>query len=99
MNYEVIIMKDIQDHSLFVPEFQKLVGSHDFVNMNIEEDENGAVIRLQRQDDLERVKKRERLLKTLEETAGILNKFPDVAKELHAIASREGEEDREGTQL
>ncbi|MCF2940409.1 hypothetical protein L1N85_18575 [Paenibacillus alkaliterrae] len=92
-------MKDIQDYSLFVPEFQKLVSSHDFVNMNIEEDENGAVIRLQKQDELERMQKRERLLKTLEETSGILKKYPDAAKELHAIASREDEEDREGTQL
>jgi hypothetical protein len=99
MNHEVIIMKSIHDHSLFVPEFQKLVSSHEFVNMNIEEDEDGAVIRLQKQDDLERTKKRERLLKTIEETAGILKNYPDVAKELHAIANREGEEDREGTQL
>ena len=93
------MMKEIKDHSLFVPEFQKLLNSQEFINMNIEEDAGEAVIRLKKSASSERAEKRARLLQTVNETAGILRKYPEAAKELHAIAGREGEEDREGTQL
>ncbi|MDF2647969.1 MAG: hypothetical protein K0Q73_3774, partial [Paenibacillus sp.] len=54
---------------------------------------------LKRLDDTEKMKKRERLLRTVNETAGVLKKYPVAAKELHAIASRDGEDDRKDTQI
>lgn len=92
-------MKQIEDRAMFVPEFQKLIGSQKFTNMNIDEDENEMVIRLKKQDGAEKKQKKERLLKILEQDGGILRSYPGAAEELHAIARREGEEDREGSQL
>lgn len=94
------MMKQIQDHDLFVQEFQKLINSKNFTNMKIDEDENGVVIHLEGHLDVERQQKRARLLKTLEKTAGLLKSYPDsVKKEFQSIANRDGEEDREDSHL
>jgi hypothetical protein len=100
MNSEVAMMMLIQDHDLFVQEFQKLINSKNFTNMKIDEDENGVVIHLEGPLDVEKQQKRARLLKTLEKTAGLLKSYPDsVKKEFQSIADREGEEDREDSHL
>ena len=94
------MMKQIQDHDLFVQEFQKLIHSKNFTNMKIDEDENGIVIHLEGHLDVERQQKRVRLLNTLEKTAGLLKNYPDsVKKEFQSIANRESEEDREDSHL
>ncbi|MDF2922515.1 MAG: hypothetical protein K0R57_1429 [Paenibacillaceae bacterium] len=44
--------------------------------------------------------KRQQLMDTLAETAGILTTYPEsISEQFLTIAKREGEEDREGTQL
>ncbi|TKH40221.1 hypothetical protein C1I59_00735 [Paenibacillus polymyxa] len=97
MNREVIQMKQVGDQSLFLPEFQRLIGSQKFDFMAIDEDENEMVIRLRKQDGSERIQKRERLLKTLEQPGGVLKRYPGASEELHAIARRDEEDDRDGS--
>ncbi|MFK4343630.1 MULTISPECIES: hypothetical protein [unclassified Paenibacillus] len=97
MNREVILMKQVGDQSMFLPEFQRLIGSQKFDFMAINEDENEMVIRLRKQDGSERIQKRERLLKALEQPGGILKRYPGASEELHAIARREEEDDRDGS--
>lgn len=93
-------MKQIKDHTLFVPEFQKLIDSKEFVNMMIDEDDHGMVIRLEKSDLTNQKLKRDRRIRMLEKTAGLLKSTPDsVKKEFQAIADRDGEEDREGSLL
>lgn len=82
-------MKQIQDQSLFLQEFQKLIDSKSFTNMKIDEDTNGIIIRLEEHLKTNKQAKREHLLKTLEETAGLLNDYPDsIKREFQAIADR-----------
>lgn len=93
-------MKKIKDHALFVPEFQKLIDSEEFVNMMIDEDDHGMVIRLEKSDLSNQMLKRDRRLRMLEKTVGLLKSTPNsVKREFQAIADRDGEEDREGSQL
>ncbi|MEK5141450.1 MULTISPECIES: hypothetical protein [Paenibacillus] len=97
MNREAILMKQVGDQSMFLPEFQKLIRSQKFDFMDINEDKNETVIRLRKQDGSERMQKRERLLKALEQPGGVLKRYPGVSEELHAIARREEEDDRDGS--
>lgn len=93
-------MKQIKDHSLFLQEFQKLINSKLFDHMRIEEDAHGVVIRLQEHIEDGKQQKKRQLMNTLAETAGILTPFPEtIKKQFLTIADREGEEDREDTQL
>jgi hypothetical protein len=93
-------MKQIKDHSRFVPEFQKLIDSKQFVNMMIDEDDKGMVIRLENPHNSDLYQKRERRLQMLEKTVGILKNVPDsVKREFQAIADREGEDDREDSRF
>ncbi|MFS0724677.1 hypothetical protein [Paenibacillus sp. 1P07SE] len=93
-------MKQINDHSLFVPEFQKLIDSHEYVNMQIDEIDHGMVIRLEKSNNTDQRAKKARRMRMLEKTAGILKNAPDsVKKEFQAIAERDGEDDREGSCL
>ncbi len=45
------------------------------------------------------LKKNQILLEVLDDTAGILKKYPKATKELLEISSRKDEEDREDTQM
>jgi CMP-N-acetylneuraminic acid synthetase len=93
-------MKQIKDNSLYGPEFQKLIDSKQFVNMMIDEDDDGIVIRLEKKHELDTHQKRDRRLQMLEKTAGILKDAPhSVKQEFQTIADRDGEDDREGSQL
>lgn len=93
-------MKQINDHSMFVPEFQKLIDSHEYVNMQIDEIDHGMVIRLKKSINTDQGAKKARRMRMLEKTAGILKNVPDsVKKEFQAIAERDGEDDREGSRL
>lgn len=93
-------MKQIKDHSLFLQEFQKLINSKLFDHMRIDEDANGVVIRLQEHIGGGQKQKRQQLMDSLAETVGILATYPEsVRNQFLSIAEREGEEDREGTQL
>lgn len=60
-------MKQIQDHSLFIQEFQKLINSKRFINMKIDEDDNGMIIRLEEWHQEDKSKKKEHALRTLED--------------------------------
>lgn len=93
-------MKQIKDHSLFVTEFQKIIDSHEYVNMKIDEVDHGMVIRLEENIITDQGIKKARRMRMLERTAGILKNVPDsVKKEFQTIAEREGEDDREGSRL
>lgn len=68
--------------------------------MMIDEDDNGMVIRLEKQPNTDSYKRRERRLQVLEKTSGILKNVPDsVKRDFQEIADREGEDDREGSQF
>ncbi|MFF2909191.1 hypothetical protein [Paenibacillus sp. NPDC057934] len=91
-------MKELQDHSLFLQEFRKLIEAKKFINMIIDEDEKGILIRLEEQYDSNQKEKTDKLLKGLEKAEGFLKKYPEsIRNEFHAIAKRDGEEDREDT--
>ncbi|GAB6928238.1 hypothetical protein JCM10914A_22210 [Paenibacillus sp. JCM 10914] len=76
MDREVTMMKQIKDHSLFVPEFQKLLNSQEFINMNIEEDEGEAVIRLKKSASSEKAEERARFIADSERNCGHSEKVP-----------------------
>jgi hypothetical protein len=92
-------MKQIKDNSLFADEFQRLINSKKYTDMIIDTNETSTIIRLEEQSNTASQQKRDMLLKTLDGTAGILKDYPRAAKDLHAIARREDEDDREDTQI
>jgi hypothetical protein len=92
-------MKQIKDHSLFADEFQKLINSKKFTDMIIDANETGTIIRLEEHSNTANQKKRDLILRTLDDTAGILKDYPKAAGDLHAIANRDDEEDREDSQI
>lgn len=93
-------MKQIYDHSLFLAEFQRLINSKRFATMKIDENDQGMVIHLEKQNYTDETLRREQRLNVPRKTAGILKNTPPATKqEFQALADREGEEDREGSQL